>query len=368
MFTFGIEHEVAFVHSSGAFADFANTPFAAFDQIIAQLPLYCQDYPQLHVGDAGIRLKRWYIEGVERFSEDGRFVTCVPKGIEIRTTLHTSIQGVIDELATSFRLLRAVAATHGMTPVLVSFNPYRSIFVYDPPLNAYEYQLHQEEPDRQTEHFAMLTYGPDLNFSAGDLSSAAALDIGRKLTFYSPFIVPFSYSAPFYNGALWHGLSARTFLRTGQRPVVRVFIDQDDQMLIDNPSLTKLARTPCEAGRIEFKACDSCDDLAIYAGLLALLKGLALDQTLPGRATLPDEELNIRSAQHGFADEEIWSQACTVLEAAQTALQDDHDACYLAPLIALLERRETPAHAFIRKFQQSGSILPVLQQTYQHWQ
>lgn len=38
-----------------------------------------------------------------------------------------------------------------------------------------------------------------------------------------------------------------------------------------SPSLTKPARLPAEVGRIEFKACDSCDDFALYAALLALL-------------------------------------------------------------------------------------------------
>ncbi len=71
-FTFGIEHEVAFINREGRFADYLNTPFADFDAIIAQLPFYESDYPQLRIGDAGIKRKRWYIEGFERFSADAR--------------------------------------------------------------------------------------------------------------------------------------------------------------------------------------------------------------------------------------------------------------------------------------------------------
>ena len=78
-FRFGIEHEVAFLRADGQFADFENTTFAEFDAIVAKLPHYEQDYPQLRVGDAGIKLKRWYIEGFERFSETGEVTDCPPK-------------------------------------------------------------------------------------------------------------------------------------------------------------------------------------------------------------------------------------------------------------------------------------------------
>jgi len=98
MFSFGIEHEVAFLNPEGKLAEFSRTKFADFDQIIEKLPLYPSDYSQLRVGDEGIRKKRWYIEGYERFSESGKFIECVPKGIEIRTTIHSDIQSTISEL------------------------------------------------------------------------------------------------------------------------------------------------------------------------------------------------------------------------------------------------------------------------------
>ncbi len=65
-FSFGIEHEVAFLNKEGKFADFSRTRFDGFDQIIQELPLYPQDYPQFRIGDAGIKKKRWYIEGLVR--------------------------------------------------------------------------------------------------------------------------------------------------------------------------------------------------------------------------------------------------------------------------------------------------------------
>jgi len=138
MFNFGIEHEVAFLNNQGKFADFSQTKFADFHQIVEKLPIYADDYAQLRVGDAGIKQKRWYIEGFERFADSEQMIECLPKGIEIRTTIHSDIQSTITELSESFHLLDSAASTCGFSPVLVSFNPSQSVFEPDPPLNDFE--------------------------------------------------------------------------------------------------------------------------------------------------------------------------------------------------------------------------------------
>ncbi|WP_180267631.1 glutamate--cysteine ligase [Nostoc linckia] len=365
MFLFGIEHEVAFLNKQGKFADFSHTKFADFNQIIEKLPIYPNDYPQLRVGDAGIKQKRWYIEGFERFADSEEVIDCHSKGIEIRTTIHPSIHGAITELSESFQLLREVAANFGFSPVLVSFNPYNSVFVPQPPLNDYEIKNLEVQPDEQTANIHMVTYGPDLNISLVDLSVVDLIDIGRKLTYYSPYIVPFSYSSPFYNGALWDGLSVRTFIRTGKRSAALVFVEKQEQLISSKPSLTKIARIPAEVGRIEFKACDSCDDFSIYAALLALLKGLVLDKTLLGRATIPDATLHQMSAKKGFDNEEIFDNATQVLQAAEIALKDDPDVDFLTPLKKQLANRKTKSHELIEKYHRVGSIEKVIRQTYQ---
>ncbi|MGF1936642.1 MAG: glutamate--cysteine ligase [Nostoc sp. ChiQUE02] len=365
MFLFGIEHEVAFLNNEGKFADFSHTKFADFNQIIERLPTYPSDYPQLRVGDAGIKMKRWYIEGFERFADSDEVIDCHVKGIEIRTTIHSDIQSAITELSESFRLLREVAANFDFSPVLVSFNPYNPAFEPQPPLNDYEIKQLEAYPDEQTANIHMVSYGPDLNISVADLSTESVIDIGRKLTYYSPYIVPFSYSSPFYKGGLWDGLSVRTFIRTGKRPAALVFVQKEEQLINSIPSLTKIARIPAEVGRIEFKACDSCDDFLIYASLLALLKGLVLDETLLGRATVPDAGLHQLSAKEGFDNEDIFGNATKVLQAAEVALGDDPDIHYLTALKVLLAKRKTRSHELIEMFHRLSSIEEVIRQTYQ---
>ncbi|MBC1220568.1 glutamate--cysteine ligase [Nostoc sp. UCD121] len=365
MFFFGIEHEVAFLNKEGKFADFSHTKFADFNQIIEKLPTYPSDYPQLRVGDAGIKMKRWYIEGFERFADSDEVIDCHVKGIEIRTTIHSDIQGAITELSESFHLLREVAASFDLSPVLVSFNPYNPTFEPQPPLNDYEIKQLEAYPDEQTANIHMVSYGPDLNISVADLSTESVIDIGRKFTYYSPYIVPFSYSSPFYNGGLWDGLSVRTFIRTGKRPAALVFVQKEEELINSIPSLTKIARIPAEVGRIEFKACDSCDDFLIYASLLALLKGLVLDNTLLGRATVPDAALHQISAKEGFDNEDIFENATKVLQAAEVALENDPDVHYLMPLKVLLAQRKTRSHELIEMFNRVSSIEEVIRQTYQ---
>jgi len=362
-FSFGIEHEIAFLNSDGVFADFSNTPFGAFDAIIARLPLYDTDYPQLRVGDAGIKVKRWYIEGYERFADDGTVLDCPPKGIEIRTTIHDSIAGAVDELTKSFALLKEETAADGFAPVWVSFNPFHTDFIPDPPLTPYEQQRRHGSPEMETAEIPMLTYGPDLSISVSGMEDVTLIDLGRKLTFYSPAIIPFSFSSAFYDGRLWDGYSVRTFRRTGPRPAVMVFLHDPANMIHSAPSLTQTARVPAEAGRVEFKAFDSCRDFGLYGALLALLKGLTLDESLPGRAPTPDAAAHQRSARLGFDAPDIAETAAQVLAAARIALGDDPDARWLDRLDAMLARRHTPAHDQLRIYHETGSVpasLPLL--------
>jgi hypothetical protein len=365
MFAFGIEHEVAFLNQDGQFVDFVSTPFAALGAIIEELPFYEEDYPQLRIGAAGIKRKRWYIEGFERYDLSGKFTSCPPKGIEIRTTIHNTIQGAVDELSASFDLLLEKAARVGFSPVFISFNPFRTAFIPDPPLNEYEWNRRKHTPEKRTAVLPMLTYGPDLNFSLQGLTAEEIIDIGCKLTYYSPYIIPFSFSSPFYDGALWEGLSVRTFKRTGARPAAMVYLEKSEELITSNPTLTKIARLPAEIGRIEFKAFDSCADFELYASLLALLKGLALDDTLPGRATIPDAALHQRSARGGFSDELIAEGSAAVLRAAALALQDDADQRWLGRLDEMFEYCVTPAHDLIQVYQETDSIVSALRSPYE---
>ena len=364
-YQFGIEHEVAFWdQQTHQFADFSNTEFQRFDHLISQLPEYASDYPQLRIGDAGIKRKRWYIEGYERFSETGELVGCMPKGIEIRTTLQPTIAGTIRELKQSFAQLCKVAAPASLRPVLTSFNPIYTEFVPKPALNHYETQRRGSSPEKRTAHIPMLTYGPDLNFSIHGLSTDELIRAGKKLTYYSPALIPFSFSSPFYGQQLWAGLSVRTHLRTGRRPAAMVFVEHPEDLITSSPSLTKIARLPAEIGRIEFKACDSCGDFSLYGSLLALIKGIVLDQTLPGLALVPDAARHQQSALYGFHNAELYDQAMALLTAAEHALTEPDERELLHPLWQLAHEKTTPAQIMRDRWQSGESLMGILSTSY----
>ena len=301
------------------------------------------------MGDQGIKRKRWYVEGYERFDDAGVLLRCDPKGLEVRTRIHGSIEDAVGALAADIALMEVELGRRGLSSYAIGFNPLRSAYVIDPPLGTWERAHRIASPEERTAHLHMVTYGPDLNLSADELTDPDALvDAARKLTHYSPWLVPLSFSSPFRDGAPWGGLSARTHLRTGARPAVLVFLGPDARQIDSDPSLTQPARLPAEIGRLEFKAFDAIGDLTLYGELLSLLTGLVLDETLTGRATVPDAAAHRHVATVGLADDEVHAGTGALLAAAEQALVGR--AADLARLAALRERwarREWAANAML---------------------
>ena len=364
-FRFGVEHEVAFTRPAaraGGLADFTNTRFEELQEIVEGLPANGGD-PGLRVDEVGIKVGRWYVEGFERFDERGRFVGCDPKGIEIRTPVAGSIGETVGTLKDLSMQLATAAAQQGLRPVTIAFNPFRPRYVPDPPLNPWEASKRAACPEDRTAHRHMVTYGPDLNLSRAGMTPGELVDVGRKLTACSPYLVPFSFNSPFFCGELWNGLSRRTHYRTGPRPAALVFVPDAGEMIPSRPSLTRVARIPSEAGRIEFKAFDAMDalgDLDLYGGLLALLKGLVLDGSLRGRRTVPDARLHRLSARLGFHSPHIFEGARRILAAARRALEGDPDQPRLDVLASMHRTKTSPADALIARYRQTRDIVSAL--------
>jgi hypothetical protein len=251
-------------------------------------------------------------------------------------------QQTIAALTKDYDLLVKTAFDQGFSPIPISFNPIQTAFVPNPPLNAYECA---EGYDSPFEQLPMLSYGPDLNFSFRPGSAEQVIDIARKLIFYGPYLLPFSYSSPYYGGELWQGLSVRTYYRSPIRPALLVYLENiQDFDTIKLPWL-RPAKLPAEVGRIEFKAFDTCGDFEIYRGLLTLLKGLVLDRQLLGRATLPDVELHRRSALLGFGCASIRAVMQQVLTQVKRVLSREDVAC-LETLETMLENRSLTGRTY----------------------
>jgi hypothetical protein len=228
-----------------------------------------------------------------------------------------------------------------------SYNPVQQGYVHNPPLNEWERRLRRLEPSYDGSLVSTLTYGPDVNLSADHWDEARTLDVARKLDAYSPYIVPFSFSSPYYAGRPWGGVSKRTWERAGHRPVVKVYFDvkQSGHLGLRSP-LVHEARSAYEHGRIEFKTFDAMPSAALLTACGQLLVGICLDDELPLRSEDADVLLYRRAALHGFGDEEVRAGASEVLERADRALTRAgkcEEALALEPLRELLDARRTPA-------------------------
>jgi hypothetical protein len=331
-FRYGIEHELALLRA-GSFADFTDLTFDELQAVVDALPFDEADYPDLRVGDQGIKRKRWYVEGYERFDEAGELLRCDPKGLEVRTRIHGSVEAALSALTADIALMDDELGRRGLVSCAIGFNPVRSAYAIDPPLGPWERAHRIGSPEERTAHLHMVTYGPDLNLSAEGMD---VVDAARKLTHYSPWLVPLSFSSPFRDGRPWGGLSARTHLRTGARPAALAFLGPGEPQIAADPSLTQPARLPAEIGRLEFKAFDAIGDLLLFGELLSLLTGLVLDMTLPGRRTTPDAAAHQHVAVAGLADDEVHESTGALLDAAEGALAGR--AADLTRLAALRER------------------------------
>src|SRR5207253_10730574 len=109
-------------------ADVSHPPFDETQSAAERLPAYAAAYPPLHVDELGIKRKRWYVEGFERFSDLGRYLGSDAKGIETRTIVHPTIASAVAGLREAFAALAGEARASGLVPVPISFNPFRSVY------------------------------------------------------------------------------------------------------------------------------------------------------------------------------------------------------------------------------------------------
>lgn len=370
---YGIEHELALLRPDGALADFTSLTHGEVAAIVDELPDLPGDQADLRIGDAGIRRKRWYAEGYERLDERGELARFEPKGIEIRTLVHDSAGAAEAALAADAAALAEVAARHALRPVAIGHHPVRSSYRLDPPPNAHERAVMASSPEERTAPLHMVTWGPDLNLSFPESGTDPEVlaDAAAKLTYYSPYLVPWSFSSPFLDGRPWGGLSARTARRTGARPAALAYLEPGAELLPTDPSLVRHAGIPGEVGRIEFKAFDAVAVLpgeepadgcgtGLPGALLGLLTGLLRDTTLTGRRHTPDAEAHRRSARRGWSDPAIRAGSHVVLEAAESALRHEPDhRDGLASLRERLERRETPADRMLGRYRSGGGIAGI---------
>lgn len=296
------------------------------------------------------RANPYLIEGYYLTDRDMKPHTLLPKGIEVRTPIRSSIDVSIAVLADATERLRErVFSQFGYQLCSISHHPTRYNFQAAPNYRRHDYW--------QWALTAMTTYGPDINISLPP-KLAAAVDraqLNARLNFYLPSVIALTSASPLFDGQLWKkepepgnsafcGKSVRTYNRSQWAPLYYIHTE---------PSL-----------RFEFKGFEMPLDMADYKAFFLISLALLLEPSLSLKTTDEERVANLRHfAVHGLQSEPARHCARTVLRAAEaTASRLSIDASCLKPFWTRLDTGIVPADRIAATFTQENSLAKALQQ------
>ncbi len=342
MIRLGIEQEILFKNNQNKYIDFENAEYNTFKKIVDGLPYYKNDNKIFSLKSTEKVPKRWYIEGFERFDNDGNVIMTIPNAIEIRTTPHYHIEGLLDEFSISFNKLKYHASHFGMEPVLLSYNPYEKSFDIIDDLTLHELKM-RSKIDLSIAISTMKAHGMHINISIDNSSTKHLKEVASKITYYLPFIIPYSFASPFCDGQLFEGISYSNYIRAETRKLIY---------------LRSINNVPI----IEIKAFDSVGDRSLFEEILWLVKGLILDDSLNCNIDKQDSELLKRSAKYGFQDKFIREIGEQVLIKAKDALANENSI--FGKLEYILDSNITYSHIIKRKYLKCGDIVESISDMY----
>jgi len=338
----GIEHEFVFIDQAGRYLDAENSDYELFQSIVDGFPLVPGDDAVFECKSLEKQPKRCYVEGFEEHAPNGQVTRTLPKGIEIRTLPHTSIKDVVTEFQISYSKIMKVAKRRGLSPVLTSRHPFKSSFSRNLANDSVESAVRTEQQINIAIP-AMFSHGLHVNVSMDDYSLMEMEDQVQKLHFYVPFLIPYSFSSPFYEDKDFMGLCSRNYFRAGTRQMTE--LHQRNGAIV-----------------LEFRAFDACGDEQLLTALLTLFKGFLLDKTLTERSSHQSEERLKQSSVHGFADPFIKREGRLALNAAKLALAEE--APELELLEVMLEKNDSYAARMKRRYFESGDIIKCISNQY----
>ncbi len=283
----------------------------------------------------------YLIEGYYLTDANMRPQALLPKGIEIRTPIASTIGATISNLREITDRLRIYAATAGYSLATLSHHPTEFNFHAAPNYRRHDYW--------QWALTAMTTYGPDMNISVPE-SMRDDIDresLGQKINYYLPSVVALSFNSPLVNGSLWqvdgkNGKSFRTFKRSLWAPLYYIHTE---------PSL-----------RFEFKGFEMAGDMRDYQAYFLCGLSMLLDNSLTGRES---DEVRLKRLQnlaiHGLQSSDDKERAGAVIESAEKiAYWFDIDASSLRILRTRLENGSCPSDRIIQTFLETNSIEETL--------
>ena len=343
----GIEYEFTLKDKANNYLDFDNTEYGLFKQVVDDFPYYENDAKVFECKSLEKVPKRCYVEGFERYDTSGKLLGTIPKGLEIRTLPHATIDEALEELDNSYSHIKNSAELLGLSPLEVSYHPFKNFIALQTPLNSFEIDLRKKSNALSADIAlnAMLWHSIQINVSIDNSTTKQMTNLVQKINYYAPFIIPFSFSSPFCNGEPFKGLSYRSYVRSSMRQIVKL-------------------QKRNEIDVIEFMGFDTFYNLSLFKALLLLFKGLLIDTTLTKRALSRDIEYLQRSALKGFEDEAIKQEGIAVFSAAKAALKEEGAA--LQHLETMLQTNDSYAARMKRTYQETGDIMETISNKYNY--
>ena len=344
-FRFGLEAEFMLVDAE-TFRPLwhHDLTFAELNETLESIPF--DDLPSLEGLDLEPphrKLMPFAVEGYHVPDPDMNPIDLLPKGIEIRTPVCTSIGDCLKCLRTLHVRLDSTLVEHGYRMVSLSHHPIE--YTFGGPQNKRRYDFWQWAME------VMVTYGPDINVSLPrELNDRLDFkDLHAKVNHYGPAMAALSLASPLYRGGLWTirgqvGKSIRTYRRSVIAPAIELH--------------------PHENGRLEFKLFEATNRLADYHAYFLLWLTVLLDDGLKGRAYHQTRIYDLGAvARFGMDADGVRERADEVLTNAPAVLEKyGFDSSSLEDVRQRVTTGQLPADEIIDQFRQHNSLADILRQ------
>jgi hypothetical protein len=251
---------------------------------------------------------------------------------------------MIEEFRGSYADVMRLAGCCGLSPVLTSRHPFKTSLEVFARIGEEEHKV-RTEAQLSLARRAMFTHGLHVNVSLSDFPLEKMHDLVEKVNYYTPSLVPWSYSSPFYKGQLFDGLCSRNYFRASSRSMVDLNERRGAQVL-------------------EFRGFDACGDARLLEAVVELFCGLLLDESLPGRSQVQDSERLKRSSKLGFADPSLREEGRLILRAAHAALNNKSRSLDL--LDTMLAENDSYAARMKSRFAETGCIMECISGQYDY--
>ncbi len=289
------------------------------------------------------KLMPFVVEGYHVPNHDFESVNILPKGVEIRTPVTSSLDACLNSFEVLMNRLQGALAREDMAAVALSHHPIECQF--SGPQNKRRHDYWQWAME------VMTTYGPDINVGLPNemRSDFDEADLQMKLDYYSPALAALSVGSPFLRGEPWKirdrvGKSFRMYKRSIIAPAIEIHPDED--------------------WRLEFKIFDMPASTSEFRAFFLCFLGLLLTPQLKGRASRHSRVYDLgQVARLGLEAETVAERLNEFFEFVPSELRVwGFDPSALEILEERLAKLETPADGMLKTFEREKDLRMILQE------